>query len=345
MIAGGSPISTLRSVIEDGQVELAEALRVDDRVDFHDLVTRHGEAHAPEQLPVDGLDYSPGAVDEYRSLRNGGLRDHERLGGNGFGAMEHHGSIRIRRAPIGSQHDVRVEDRDEGIEVTVVRYGEEGIDYCPLAADIEVGVVRPLRGAAWAVTGDGVTGIWSFRGPIWFMASSHRMTQGRHRGTTIARCPWSKLCFVQVVSTEFSSQGGHADAATDRTAEASGSGRQPGADRTRPLSWGIVAIVALGAVLALALLVTLALRARRLLTVLMVLTALVQGLDAVTAMVTGRFGLAPVDAVLAATFFAVAVRVSGQRIWRAQAWRALAGETPQPVPAPVRQGEESAASR
>lgn len=128
-----------------------------------------------------------------------------------------------------------------------------------------------------------------------------------------------------------------------------------------PWCWLIVAIVALGAVLiatgailalfpsgehlnaagrnyadyfitrnlalALALLLTLALRARPLLTVLMVLTALIQGLDAATAMVTGRFGLVPVDAAFAVTFVAVAARVSRHGIWRARSWRALAGES------------------
>ncbi|MHB8621721.1 MAG: hypothetical protein ACYDAG_19515, partial [Chloroflexota bacterium] len=80
--------------------------------------------------------------------------------------------------------------------------------------------------------------------------------------------------------------------------------------------------------LALGLLALLALRARRLLTVLVVLEALIQSLDALTAIATGRLGLVPVDVVFAATFAIVAAQLSGQRLWRAGAWRALGGEAP-----------------
>jgi hypothetical protein len=79
--------------------------------------------------------------------------------------------------------------------------------------------------------------------------------------------------------------------------------------------------------LALALLGLLALRARHLLTVVVVLEALIQSLDALTAIATGRLGLVPVDVVFAAIFVIVAAKLSGQRLWRAGAWRAL-GEAP-----------------
>jgi hypothetical protein len=45
----------------------------------------------------------------------------------------------MRRSPVGPQHDIGVEDRDERIEVAAVRRGEEGVDYFPLAGDIGVG--------------------------------------------------------------------------------------------------------------------------------------------------------------------------------------------------------------
>lgn len=64
---------------------------------------------------------------------------------------------------------------------------------------------------------------------------------------------------------------------------------------------------------AVMLLVTLALRARRVLAALMILTALIQFLDAVTAIATGRLGLVPIDLIFAAVFTFGAARLSGWR--------------------------------
>lgn len=66
---------------------------------------------------------------------------------------------------------------------------------------------------------------------------------------------------------------------------------------------------------AMMLLVMLALRARRVLAALMILTALIQFLDAVTAIATGRLGLVPIDLIFAAVFIFGAVRLSGSRPW------------------------------
>ncbi len=66
---------------------------------------------------------------------------------------------------------------------------------------------------------------------------------------------------------------------------------------------------------AVMLLVMLALRARRVLAALMILTALIQFLDAVTAIATGRLGLVPIDLIFAAVFTFGAARLSGLRPW------------------------------
>jgi hypothetical protein len=66
---------------------------------------------------------------------------------------------------------------------------------------------------------------------------------------------------------------------------------------------------------AVMLLVMLALRARRELAALMILTALIQFLDAVTAIATGRLGLVPIDLIFAAVFTFGAARLSGPRLW------------------------------
>lgn len=69
------------------------------------------------------------------------------------------------------------------------------------------------------------------------------------------------------------------------------------------------------------LLVMLALRARRLLAGLMVLTALVQGIDAVVDAATGRASLLPIAVVFAAAFLVAATRLSGQALWNGATWR------------------------
>lgn len=73
--------------------------------------------------------------------------------------------------------------------------------------------------------------------------------------------------------------------------------------------------------MAILLLVTLSLRARRALCSLMVLTALIQILDAVTATATGRFGLVPVDLVFATAFLLGAAHLSAKALWRPSSWR------------------------
>jgi hypothetical protein len=73
--------------------------------------------------------------------------------------------------------------------------------------------------------------------------------------------------------------------------------------------------------MALALSVMLGLRARRALGALMVLTALIQILDTVTASGTGRLGLVPVDLVFAAAFLIGASHLSSKPLWRPSSWR------------------------
>lgn len=66
------------------------------------------------------------------------------------------------------------------------------------------------------------------------------------------------------------------------------------------------------------LLIMLALWARRVLAALMTLTALIQLLDAVTAIATGRLGLVPIDLIFATVFTFGATRLSGPRPWPQQ---------------------------
>jgi hypothetical protein len=83
-------------------------------------------------------------------------------------------------------------------------------------------------------------------------------------------------------------------------------------------------LVARNLALALLLLVTLSMGARRSLSTLMVLTAVIQVLDAAMDITEGRWPLIPGVLVFAALFLFGAARISGSPIWRAAAWRDVA---------------------
>ncbi|MEO8887927.1 MAG: hypothetical protein ABI301_03380, partial [Jatrophihabitantaceae bacterium] len=129
---------------------------------------------------------------------------------------------------------------------------------------------------------------------------------------------------------------------------------RPTATNTTPWSWWLIGVVVLGALLtatggllaihpqgehlntagqnyadyfltrnlamAVLLLLMLALRAQRVLTGLMILTALIQSLDAVTATVTGRLGLVPIDLAFTAAFLIGAAHLSTGPLWRGASW-------------------------
>lgn len=129
----------------------------------------------------------------------------------------------------------------------------------------------------------------------------------------------------------------------------------PESPSTSPWSWWLVTLVILGALLtatggvqallpasehlstagqnyagyfatgnlamAATLLIMLALRAQRVLAGLMILTALIQILDAITASATGRLGLVPIDMIFTAAFLIGAARLSPHPVCRAATWR------------------------
>lgn len=147
------------------------------------------------------------------------------------------------------------------------------------------------------------------------------------------------------------------DVFMNRRSTALPAGRPPDVPRApnpSPWSWWLVAIVVLGAVLtaaggllalhpagehlntagqnyadyfltrnlalAVLLLLMLALRARRVLAGLMILTALIQTLDAITATTTGRLGLVPIDLAFSAAFLISAAHLSTGPLWRSTTW-------------------------
>ncbi len=82
-------------------------------------------------------------------------------------------------------------------------------------------------------------------------------------------------------------------------------------------------LVARNLALAILLLVTLGMGLRRALSTLMVLTAVIQVLDAAMDIVEGRWPLIPGVLVIGALFLFGAARITGSPVWRAAAWRDL----------------------
>jgi uncharacterized membrane protein YedE/YeeE len=91
-------------------------------------------------------------------------------------------------------------------------------------------------------------------------------------------------------------------------------------------------LVARNLAVAIVLGILLAMRARRLLAGLLVLTALIQLLDAGLDAATGRWALVPGLLVLTAAFLVGAARLCGQALWQVATWQDT------PTPSSTRQG-------
>ena len=109
------------------------------RVDLDDLALGDGESHHRERPSADGDDHPGRPVDQ------GGSHDARPgwqtagLAGDGRRATDHHRGGGAPGAEVGSQHDVGIEQRDEGVEVAPARGREEGVDHLSLTSEIGVG--------------------------------------------------------------------------------------------------------------------------------------------------------------------------------------------------------------
>src|SRR5687767_5635226 len=114
-----------RSVVEDRQVEVAEALTVAEPVHFDDPSAPYRECSDREGLAVPGHDHSHRAVDERR------LPDElDRRMGRGLAGDRGYSPDLSRSAcaEVLSEDDIGVEKRDQSFEVPVARSHEEGVD-------------------------------------------------------------------------------------------------------------------------------------------------------------------------------------------------------------------------
>src|SRR5215203_607680 len=109
----------LRSVVEDRQVELAQARGVGEYVDLDNLPARDREAHDRKRLSPWSCDESRGSVHECRSCKGGKPREGERLLGHRPRAADLLRCACRQGTDIGSEHDVWVEHREQRLEVTL----------------------------------------------------------------------------------------------------------------------------------------------------------------------------------------------------------------------------------
>jgi hypothetical protein len=85
-----------------------------------------------------GDDEAGGSVDERRSGEGGELREGERPPGHGSRAANDRRRTGRHRA-VGAQHHLRVEQREQRVEVTLAGGGQERIGHGPLTAEVGVG--------------------------------------------------------------------------------------------------------------------------------------------------------------------------------------------------------------
>src|SRR5439155_4927136 len=88
-------------------------------------------------------DDTGGAVDEGRLRERGEPLERQRLTGYGPRPAD-----LARCAGVGSQHDIRIEDGEQAVEVAGPGGGQERVDDIPLADEVAVGFGRAVVHAA-----------------------------------------------------------------------------------------------------------------------------------------------------------------------------------------------------
>src|SRR5829696_3056579 len=107
------------SIREHCQVELAETLWIGNRIDGYDLSVPDHEVEDHQEPSPRRHDDAHGAVDEYRL--GGPSAAHHRPASHGRGAAGLPWCSRARGRAVGSQHDVRIEHREQRLEVATAR--------------------------------------------------------------------------------------------------------------------------------------------------------------------------------------------------------------------------------
>src|SRR5262245_22422648 len=119
------PLVVAGRLVEDGQVELAEALRVAEEVHLDNLPAPHGDGPDREHLAVLERDRAGCAVDQRATHVQPHPGVEERLADDGAWAADD--SRSAFWAEVRPNHDVRVEQLEQRLEVAVARRGQERV--------------------------------------------------------------------------------------------------------------------------------------------------------------------------------------------------------------------------
>ena len=112
-----------------------DAFGVGDGVDLDDPALDDGEAHHGEWPSTDGDHCSGGSVHQGRPDQCAGIARAWRATAAAPGSPRGAGPP---AAEVGPQHDIGIEERDEGVEVAPTRRSEEGVDDLALAGEVGV---------------------------------------------------------------------------------------------------------------------------------------------------------------------------------------------------------------
>src|SRR5438093_4854481 len=128
------------SSVRAGQVRLTKPVRVGEHVDGDDPAAGDGQRDDGERAAVRiPGDTSRDAVDQRSRRRLGESPERHRLRGHGLCSANDGGQLRTRLASVGADHDVRIEHRQQPLEVALARRRQERVDHRPLAVEIGVG--------------------------------------------------------------------------------------------------------------------------------------------------------------------------------------------------------------
>jgi hypothetical protein len=148
---GASEMAGSGRVVEVGQVELAQPCGIHEQIDLDDLAVRDREAGHAERPAISNHDEPRHPVNQRRPHVGGETREGDASLGDGDGATHLPRGAPRPRAAVDAEHDVGVEHRDQRVEGSVARSGEEGVDQLSLAGKIDVrhrGALHPASCAA-----------------------------------------------------------------------------------------------------------------------------------------------------------------------------------------------------
>src|SRR5262249_17488539 len=126
------------SIIEDPQYKLAKPLGVGDHVNFDDPPAPDRESQNDTQPPIRDHNNSRDSVNARHLSEPGPPREGHRILSHSRRPAHRGWHTSGDSRAIGPDHDIRVEDREQRLKITVARSGEKGLDHFSLARAIGI---------------------------------------------------------------------------------------------------------------------------------------------------------------------------------------------------------------